>query len=146
MVFAVLRWLLKEWVKVLLASVVTFTGWIFRTYIRNWLIAEHTLEMYGFVWVIAVLGIILLSILTFWLIIRKPKKDILTDEIDIRNELGNWWTERKTSHHNSRPRWMGGPRDEFIIHCSNVDKQVNLKQGSTAKFLPEIIKMTILMR
>lgn len=137
---AALRWLLKEWVKVLLTSITVFIGWIFRTYIKNWLIAEHALEIYGFIWVTAVLGIILLSILIFWLVIRKPKKNILTDEIDIKNELGDWWAERKIAHNSSRPSWMGGPRGEFTIHCRSVDRHRSLKKGSAAKFLPGIIE------
>ena len=35
---------------------------------------------------------------------------------------------------------MGRPQSEFTIHCSNVDKRLHLKKGSTEKFLPEIIE------
>jgi len=104
----------------------------------NWLIAKHALETYGFIWVIAVLGIILLSILIFWLIIREPKKKKLTDKTDIKIELDDYWKNKKPVRNDRRA--YGTPEREFTIYCSQVDTCRNLKRGSTAKFLPEIIE------
>lgn len=116
----------------------SFIGWIFRTYIKNWLIAKHSLETCGLVWIAIIFGIIFLSAMTFWLIIRESKKKKLTDETDIKNELNDWWENDKPIMHERRA--YDTPQSEFVIHCSSVDKSRSLKRGSAAKFLPGIIE------
>jgi len=138
----ILRWLLKEWVKALLGVaailLLGYLGWVYRTYIKNWLVAKYSLETYGLVWIAIIVGIIFLSALTFWLIIREPKKKKLTDETDIRNELNDWWKRDKPIMHERRA--YGTPQSEFVIHCRSVDRHRSLKKGSAAKFLPGIIE------
>ena len=136
------QWLLKEWVKALLGSLalvfIGFLAWIFRSYIKNWLISKHYIEMCGWVWVTIIVGTVFLPMLIFWLIIREPKKKKLTDETDIRNELNDWWKRDKPIMHERRA--YGTPKSEFTIYCSQVDNRRRLKKGSARKFLPGIIE------
>ena len=104
----------------------------------NWLKTKHALEMLGWAWVAVTGGIIFFSAVIFWLLIREPKTTVLTDEQDIKNELYDYWVESKRAHAGNH-RWSHAPPPEFIIYCSNVDKRRNLKKGSAAKFLPEIM-------
>jgi len=138
----ILKWLLREWVQALLGALAIiflgFLAWVLRSYIGDWLISEHSLETYGLVWIAIIFGIIFLSAMTFWLIIRESKKKKLTDETDIQNELNDWWEKDKPIMHERRA--YGTPQSEFVIHCSSVDKSRSLKKGSAAKFLPGVIE------
>ena len=104
----------------------------------KWLTSKHSLEMYGFVWIAIIVGIIFLSALTFWLTIREPKKKKLTNKTDIKIELDDYWkNEKQVSHERRAYKTL---ENEFTISCRQIDKHRNLKRGSTSKFLPEIIE------
>lgn len=139
----VFQWLLEEWIKTLLTimamSFLAYVGWIYRNYIKELFTSKYYLEMYGWTWILVFLLILVIPILLFWFITYILKHDKYTNEIDVKNILTDYWLDRKNLH-GGRRRWMNRPQGEFTIHCSNVDKRIHLKKGSSAKFLPEIIE------
>lgn len=99
----------------------------------KWLIAKHSLELYGAVWVIASLAVASLPILLFLLIKRRVNEEIYTDENDIKNILDLWLRRFSTGHRGVR-------KQRLTINFALCDRINNLKKGSTRKFLPEIIE------
>lgn len=126
-----LKWLLKEWVKALLAAMaiffLAFLGWIFRTYIGNWLATKHSLEMFGWLWILTSFLLVSLPVLIFWPF--KRRRILYKDDGDIKVAL-EAQIERLTQCRN----------DTIRIDYRIWDRKLSLKKGSAAKFLPSIIE------
>jgi len=126
-----LKWLLKEWVKALLAAMAIFflgfLAWIFRTYIRNWLAAKHSIEIFGWLWILVSFLVVSLPVLILWLFAgRKP---LYKDDEDVRVMLEE-----------QLERLSKGGDNEIRIDYRLWDSKLGLKKGSAAKFLPKIIE------
>ena len=128
-----LKWILKEWLKALLAAIAIlflgFLGWVFRSYIGDWLISEHAIKIYGWLWVLILLLLISMAVMIFWLITRQ--RVLYTEEEDIKNILRKW-----RRHHTEGER----EQPEFTLYFTSIDRQEKLDKGSTKKYLREIIE------
>ena len=126
-----LKWVLKEWVKALLAPIaiffLAFLAWIFRTYIGNWLATKHSIEMFGWLWILGSFLLVSLPVLILWLFGRR--KILYKDDGDIKVAL-EAQLERLTQ----------GRNDTIRINYRIWDRKLSLKKGSAAKFLPSIIE------
>jgi hypothetical protein len=145
-VIRVVQWLLKEWVKALLAAIAIlflgFLGW-FRNYIQVWIVSSHAIKLVGWLWILVFSLISATSTFLFWLITRKSKQIRYqvkyTNEVDIKNILTDYWNEEK-ARKDEKSRFLYELRSEFVIDCFRVERQLSLKKGSAARFLPEIIE------
>ncbi len=97
----ILRWLLEEWIKALLAimamSFLAYLGWIYRNYIKESLTSEYYLETYGWAWIGLFLLIVFFSVLVFWLVTKmlNQKAIVYKDKKDIMLKLEEWWQKYK---------------------------------------------------
>jgi len=130
---AVLQWVLKEWVKALLGAVAVIVlgclGLVYHTYLKNWLVAQHSLGFYGWAWILIPLFITVLSILIFWLLTKQ--KILYKDEEDIRNMLEQWFRKFSTNY-------RGRPKPNLTINFALCDKINHLNKGSSEKYLEPI--------
>ena len=144
--FKLLRWVLKEWVKALLGVMATLLigllFWFFRNYIKEWLVSEHYLEMYGWAWIGLFLLIVIFSVLVFWLITRKSKGTLIKDENAIKHMLEMSWEEMKEEDFGSgKELYSFSGIDESPFKFSLIyNKPDRLMPGSAKKYLPEIIR------
>jgi hypothetical protein len=98
-----------------------------------WLFDVYSFGLPTWAWIGLFLLIVILSMLVFWLITRKPKRDIYTDEEDIKNILELWFRKFSTND-------RGRHKQKLTIKFSLCDQLNNLKSGSTEKFLPGIVE------
>jgi len=142
----ILRWLLEEWIKALLAimamSFLAYLGWIYRNYIKELLTSEYYLETYGWAWIGLFLLIVILSVLVFWLITRKSKGTLIKDENAIKHMLEMSWEEMKEEDFDSgKELYSFSGIDESPFKSSLIyNKPDRLMPGSAKKYLPEIIQ------
>lgn len=106
---------------ILTASVLCIIFW-------EWAKAEHSLEMYGWVWVL--LCIIGVFLLVYFILGIVKKLEKIKDPSDIRNALGKWWRHCKEQCLQQK---------EFTLYFSEIDKKEKLKKGSAKKYLREVI-------
>lgn len=134
LLIGVLRWLAKEWVKACSSAIATIIiGYLAVTYrkcIGGWLTTKHSLNVYGWSWILALLLTASLSILVFWLVTRQ--RILYNDEADIKNILHDWWKLHCTGHQGSL---------RLTIDFDSVDRHKHLPKGSAAKFLPHIAEV-----
>jgi ABC-type multidrug transport system fused ATPase/permease subunit len=103
----------------------------------EWLKAQHSLQLFGWLWVLIVLAISMIPALLVFLINRQRSKQIgecHTDDKDITNKLKEWfsqYTERRFS--------IRG-RQEETINFSDLDKELNLARGSTKRHIAYVVK------
>ena len=142
----ILRWLLEEWIKALLAimamSFLAYLGWIYRNYIKELLTSEYYLETYGWAWIGLFLLIVIFSVLVFWLITRKSKGTLIKDENAIKHMLEMSWEEMKEEDFDSgKELYSFSSIDESPFKSSLIyNKPDRLMPGSAKKYLPEIIR------
>ena len=122
--------LLEHWVVTLLGSggiVTTFFAWICRTFLKDWLLTKHSLELHGLVFILVFLVIAGLPILLFMLVKKKPKRELLTDANDIVGTINDWFNNR---HFYCRFK------KEKSIFFSKLDDDLGIKKGASRKYLP----------
>lgn len=94
----------------------------------EWLKAEHSLEMCGFLWLLVLLVSLTSLIYCLYTVSHHLRK--IKDPADIRNILSNWW--RRCPERCAR-------LNEFTLSFSSIDRKEILKKGSAKEYLPEII-------
>jgi len=99
----------------------------------EWLKTKHSLEMYGWLWILIFLAISGLSILLFLLITKKQWKPDYTDEIDIKNSLSQWFQT------NVKPQ-LGANGFQYTMNFSNSDQSLGLPSGSTKRYIENVVK------
>lgn len=121
--------LLEHWVVILLGSggiAVTFCGWIYRTFLKNWLTTKYSLELHGLELILVFLAIVGLTILLM-LVKKKPKRDLLTDLMDVKGAIEDWFNDS----------YLDPPFEtETSIFFRDLDDSLNIKKGSSRKYLP----------
>ena len=130
--------LLEHWVLSLLGSggiVASFFGWIYRTYLKDWLLSKHSLEMYGLVFILVFLAIA--GMLIRLIMLEKKRKrlnrDLLTDANDIKGAINDWF--------NSSGIYIDCQfEEEENIYFQSLDDTLNIKKGSSKKYLPILAK------
>ena len=123
--------LLEHWVITLLSSggiVAAFFGWIYRTYLKDWLVSKNSFELYGWVWIAAIMFIALLPFFISWLFTRPKYKN----EEDVKNVLSAYL----------RHCTNGNPTQENTFRFNAVDKLQKLKRGSAKKYFKDVINET----
>jgi MFS family permease len=98
---------------------------------REWAKTKHSLETFGWLWVLIFLAISGLPILLFLLITKKPWKPVYTGEDDVKNML-----ELRFREFSGISRGIFKPR--LTIRFTLSDKISNVKNGSSKKYLETI--------
>jgi hypothetical protein len=97
----------------------------------EWLKTKHSLEMFGWLWILILLAIAGLPIFFFWLITRKSRKVAYADEDDIRNVLDARFREFSISR-------RGMQKSRLTISFALFDRRSNVKNGSSKEHLETI--------
>lgn len=93
----------------------------------RWMVVKHSLELYGWLWILIPSLVVALSVLIFWLATRQ--KILYESEGDIKNILRKWLT-----HHVNK--WK---QSQYTLYFSTIDKKEKLSPGSAKKYLEPII-------
>jgi len=155
----ILRWLLEEWIKALLAimamSFLAYLGWIYRNYIKELLTSEYYLETYGWAWIGLFLLIVILSVLVFWLVTKRLNQEAIVyiDKKDIMLKLEEWWQKYMEEPNDNYDRLVSQLiepynknlaakfiKQTFNLNSSEIDAKLKLSKGSAMKYLPQIIR------
>ena len=99
----------------------------------RWLARKHSLETFGWLWILIFLAISGLPILLFLLITKKQWKPDYTDEIDIQNSLRHWFQS------NVKPQ-LGANGFQYTMNFSNLDQSLGLPSGSTKRYIENVVK------
>ncbi|HUT47292.1 MAG TPA: hypothetical protein VMX36_13490 [Sedimentisphaerales bacterium] len=128
----ILKFAIKHWFQMFLTVAGTAIGgwllWLYRTHLKNWLISEHSLELYGWLWILVFGLFLFLIIYSLQCVLRGRGR--LKDPKDVRNVLSKWW--RHCTEQNSKQK-------EFTLYFSSIDDREKLKKGSAKKYLREIV-------
>ena len=111
--------------------ILLFVGVIFLTicfFLRKWAFAKYSFEMYGLVWLLF-LSIFLFLIGSF-LYCTLRDKDRLKNEHDIINAIDSWFTKG-----NSYRQLV---EKNVNYYFTGVEKHLNLRRGSSKRYLPMI--------
>lgn len=126
----IVKSLLEHWVVTLLGSsgiVATFFLWVYHTFLKDWLVTKHSLELYGLVFILAFLAIGGLPILLFMFVKKKPKRNLLTNAKDIIGTIEDWFNNSDIYNPFEK---------ETCIFFQSLDDGLNIKKGSSRKYLP----------
>ncbi len=93
----------------------------------EWLKAEHSLEMFGFLWFFVSLVFLAFLIYSLYSVSHHLVK--IKEPDDIRNILSKWWRHCTDQC----------PQKEFTLYFAAIDRKEKLKKGSAKKYLSEII-------
>ena len=108
---------------------------IIAAFFWKWVKTTHSLEMPGWVWVLIVFGISTMPASIVFLIMRrktKIRKEVFTDETDIKNALRQWFFQKYNSHWTS-----SGHR--VAVNFDDLDQELGLVSGSTKKHIEDVI-------
>lgn len=94
----------------------------------KWAIVEHSIKLYGWIWLLLYLIVFFLLIHFVCRMFDKVRK--IKDPADIRNVLERCWMETKEEEPNKL---------EFTLFFSGIDKTERLKKGSAQNYLPGVI-------
>jgi hypothetical protein len=128
---SLLKSLGEHWIIVLLGSggiVTTFLGWLYRAYIKNWLLAKHSLEMYGWMWAAAVLMVGGLPIFIFWLLKKKEPRILYREDKEILVVLENKLRQYERQNQN-----------EILLDFRECDRKWCFPKGSARRLLPPLL-------
>lgn len=94
----------------------------------GWMKTKHQLNLYGWIWLIALLVLSFLTVIVLWVAFDYFTR--IKDPKDVRNVLSKWW--RHCTDQNRQ-------QNEFTLYFSDIDKKEGLKKGSAKKYLREIV-------
>jgi len=135
-----MKWIKKFFLKILsevenhlakcIAALILLASSGFLWFARRWVMAKHSLELYGGLWIVAFLTVSSVPILTSFMLKKRKNRISLTNEDDIKNLLELRFREFSRGCHTSKTR--------LTIKFNLFDKIANVKSGSSRKYLEQI--------
>jgi hypothetical protein len=131
----ILKFVMKHWVEMLLTFIGVSVGgwllWLYKEYLKDWLLSTRYVEMPGWLWVLIVIVIsVVPAMLVFWIMRRESR--ILTDERDIKNALKEWYRKNVRRHD-------FGSGYRVTVDFPHLDRQLNLTPGSAELHIEEAV-------
>jgi len=102
--------------------------WLYRTHLKNWLLSEHSIEVYGWLWIFGFGLFLFLIIYSLQCVLRD--KGRLKNPHDIVSAIDTWLSAGDRQFY---PVEMDTP-----YYFCEVERDRNLKRGSSLKYLPMI--------
>ncbi len=118
----------KEHIATVIASILIGLILTILLIFKEWVKAEHSVKLYGWVWIAVVILIALLPFLISWLFTRPKYKN----EEDVKNVLSAYL--RHCTNDN--------PTQENTFRLNVVDRLQKLKRGSAKKYFKDVINET----
>ena len=118
---------IEEHVATVLAGAIFLIGSVLCIVFWEWAKTEHSLELYGWVWLSISLLFLLLLIYSLYSVCGKFRR--IKEPSDVRNALSKWWRHCTDQC----------PQKEFALYFAAIDRKEKLKRGSAKKYLREII-------
>jgi hypothetical protein len=120
--------LLEKWLKILLGGlgtiVAAFFGWIYRTYLQNWLFSKQTLELLGIYWILIFLAIAFLVVVFQFF----KNKFIYKEEGSIKTVLKGYLRRLAASENDLN----------VTIDYKNWDRKLHIEKGGTKRHIKTV--------
>ena len=130
----IVKSLLEHWVITLLSSggiVATFFGWIFHTYLKDWLFSKHTLELLGIYWILIFLAILAIPILLGLVFQFFKKQFIYKEERSIKTVLKGYLRRLAASENDLDLN--------VTIDYKNLDRKLHIEKGGTKRHIKTVL-------
>jgi hypothetical protein len=119
-----------------LVSLLTVSGaaiggwllWLYRVYLKDWLLSTRYVEMSGWKWIS--LGIIVFLLASYFVISMLKNIGRFKNQGDIVSSLEDWFT--------NGDEFGDTPKTNTPYFFAGVDKSLNIKRGYSKKYLPKI--------
>jgi hypothetical protein len=120
---------LEHWVITLGGIVATFFGWIFRTYLKDYLFSKHTLELLGIYWILIFLAILAVPTMLGLMFRFFKKQFVYKEEGSIKTVLKSELFRLTDSVDNLH----------ITVDYRNWDRKLRIEKGSTKRYFKTVL-------
>ena len=126
----ILKGAIEHWLVSLLSAVGVYLLWIYRTFVKDWILAKHSLAFYGGIWLLLLCISVLLFPIIYFLIILLRGRCHLKNPKDIEYSIDSWFK--------SKDQYDPPPQKGEQYYLRGVEKALNIKRGHSILYLPMI--------